>query len=385
MNQEAEDYIKRLYYDFNKVGSLSTVENLFEAIKNDGNKYNLSIEQVEEYLKSNELYTVFKNLPHKIKRYPKMVAKSVDSIWYSDLGHYPQFAKYNVVNGKEIAFLLVCVDCFSRMTFISKLESASAKDLIRGFKDIFAKSNRRPLMLIADRGSNYSSKLFKDYLNKEGIKLSLLNPPSKASMAERRIKEIGNRIYKLFYLHQDRDWVNRIDGIVRTLNHTYHSGLKGYPFKVTRENADAYFVKQYLPDEKLTKKEKKNANKLLPFKFDIGQDVRIVADRSKFKKSYRERYTVEHFKISKRYYRNIYPIYQISDLLSNLIEGTFRTEELEAITVRDDNVYKIEDIVSSKRMLNKDTRKREKFYLVKWYDMKKNIFKLYSIVFPCGI
>ena len=367
MKEEVEEYIKNIYYDFNRVGALSTSENLFEAIKSEGNKYNLTLDDVEEYLKSNELYTVFKKLPHKIKKYPKMVAKTLDSLWFTDLAHYPQFAKFNKVNGKEMSFLLICVDCFSRMTFVSKLETASAKDLINGFKDIFAKSKRKPLMLIADRGSNYTSKLFKQFLHREGIKLSLLNPPSKASMAERRIQVIGDRLYKLFYLYQDRNWVGRIDGIVNTLNRTYHRGLRGYPYKVNKDNAESYFIKQYLPDEKLTAKEKKTENKLLPYEFSIGDNVRIVAERSQFKKSYREKYTIEYFVVSKRYYRNIYPIYQISDILSNPIEGTFRTEELEKIIVKDDNVYKIEEILSSKRMLNKETKKREKFVLVKWY------------------
>ena len=94
--------------------------------------------------------------------------------------------------------------------------------------------------------------------------------------------------------------------------------------------------------------------------------MRIQAYRSVFTKSYRETYTVEHFIVSKRYYRGVYPIYQISDILSNVVEGTFRQEELQKVVVRDDAVYKIEDIISSKKMLNRKTKKREKFVLVKW-------------------
>ena len=205
MKEEVEDYLKELFYDYQTVGSLSTAENLYEAVKKNGNKYNLTLEEIENYLKSNELYTVFKKLPHKSKKYPKFVSRTVDSVWFSDLAHYPQFAKYNKINGREISFLLICVDTFSRMTFISKLETASAKDLIKGFKEIFTKSKRKCSMLVADKGSNYNSAAFRQFMKKEGIVLSLLTPPSKASFAERKIKSVGEKLYKLFYLYQDRN------------------------------------------------------------------------------------------------------------------------------------------------------------------------------------
>ena len=366
MKPEVEEYIKDLYYDYNKVGSLSTSENLFKAIKDEGNKYNLTLQQVEDYMRSNELFTVFHKLPKKIKKYPKFVSKTVDDIWFSDMAHYPQFGKYNIANGKQYNFLLVCVDSFSRMTFVSKLETASAKDLVKGFQDIFAKSNRRCSVLIADRGGNYSSLIFKQYLDKMGIKLSLLSPPSKASFAEARIKALGDKLYKLFYLHQDRRWIDKIDGIVNTLNRTYHRGLHGYPYEVTKQNAQMYFYKQYLPNEKMSKKKIREENKLIPYQFDIGQKVRIQAYRSVFTKSFRETYTVEFFEVKKRYYRGIFPIFVIQDMLGSEIDGTFRQEELIKIEVRDDYMYKIESINGSKMMYNKETRKREKYVNVKW-------------------
>ena len=366
MKPEAEQYVKDLYYDYSKVGSLSTAENLFKAIVADGNKFNLTLDEVRDYLISNELYTVFHNLPKKIKKFPKFKSKSPDFFWFSDLAHYEQFAKYNVANGKQYKFLLVCVDSFSRMTFVSKLESASAKDLINGFKEIFSKSNRKCKVLISDRGSNYNSVLFKQFLDKEGIKLSLLSPPSKASFAEARIKLIGEKLYKLFYLNQDRRWIDKVDGIVKALNRSYHRGLRGYPYKVTKQNADFYMYNQYLPNEKMSKKEVKEYGKPIPFSFSIGDKVRVQAYRSVFTKSFRERYTVEFFTIKKRYYRDVYPIYVIEDLLGTEIQGTYRQEELLRIEVRDDYVYKIESINGSKTMYNKKTKKREKFVNVKW-------------------
>lgn len=367
MKPEAEDYIKQLYYDYEKVGSLSTAENLFKAIEKEGNKYNLTLDEVKQYLMSNELFTVFKKPPKKIKKFHKFVAKTLDSSWFSDMAHYPQFAKYNEVNGKQYNFLLLCIDAFSRMTFVSKLETASAKDLIKGFKDIFAKSKRKPKMLICDKGSNYSSLLFKKFLDGEGIKLSILSPPSKATFAEARIKAVGEKLYKLFYLNQDRRWIDKIDGIVNTLNRTYHRGLRGYPYKVTRDNADSYFIKQYLPYEKMTKKEVESYNRPIPFLYSVGDKVRIQAYRSVFTKSFRETYTVEFFTIFKRYYRGVHPVYRIRDELGSEIEGTFRQEELIKIEVKDDYMYKIESINGSKMMYNKKTKKKEKFYNVKWY------------------
>lgn len=367
ITEEAEEYLKELYYDPEVVGSLSTPDNLFKAVEKAGNKYNLTLEQITNFLKSNEVYTVFKRRPNKIKKYPKFVVKDLDSAWFSDMAHYDRYAEFNEINGVKYRFLLVCVDALSKMTFVSKLETASGSDLVKGFKDIFTKSNRRCQMLITDRGSNYSSQIFKTFLDREGVKLSLLVPPSKSFLAERKIRSIGEKLHKLYYLHQDRRWVDKIDKIVDTMNRTYNRTLKGYPYKVNKQNAFEYFVKQYFPNKKMTAKEKTDVNRLKPFLLNIGDYVRIESYRHVFRKAYRENYTIEFFKISRRYHRGIFPIYKVADIMSEELEGTFREEELQKIVFKEDQTYKIDEIKQTKYKYNRKTKKREKWVYVSWY------------------
>ena len=359
--------LKSLYYDPGIVGGLSTAENLFEAVQTDGNRYNLTFEQVDNFLKSNELYTVFKARPQKLKEYPKFFAHTVDSCWFGDLAHYDRYADDNVVNGKRFQFLLVCVDVLSKMTFVSKLESASGPDLVKGFRDIFTTSKRKPDLLITDQGSNFTSKVFREFLDKQGVKLSLVVPPSHAFYAERKIRTISQKLHKLFYLNQDRRWVDKIDTLVDTINHTYNRSLRGYPYKVNEANAFEYFVKQYLPNKKLSEKEKQNVNRLRPYHLDVGDYVRLEAHRHAFRKAFRENYTVEFFIVYKRYRRGVYPIYKVKDIMSEEVEGTFRTEELQKIIFKEDQTYKIDEIKQTKYKYDRKTKKRVKWVLCKWY------------------
>jgi len=49
------------------------------------------------------------------------------------------------------------------------------------------------------------------------------------------------------------------------------------------------------------------------------------------------------FTISKRFWRNGVPIYKINDYHDEEIKGTFYQSELQKITVKDDQMWKLEN------------------------------------------
>ena len=88
-----------------------------------------------------------------------VVSNRIDDIWAADLVEMQKFSKWN----KGIKYLLMVIDVFSKYGWIRGLKD-------KAFDDIF-KSKRKPSMLWTDKGSEFISKHFKEFLKREGIKL----------------------------------------------------------------------------------------------------------------------------------------------------------------------------------------------------------------------
>jgi hypothetical protein len=115
---------------------------------------------------------------------------------------------------------------------------------------------------------------------------------------------------------------------------------------VTNQNADEMRYIQYLVRKKKKtsfQSIKKSNKKRRPFyKFKVGDPVRISQLKRVFEKGYQENWTLEYFKIAKRYKRDNQYIYTLKDTLGDEICGTFYRYELQKIDKADTEMYKIE-------------------------------------------
>ena len=68
-----------------------------------------------------------------------------------------------------------------------------------------------------------------------------------------------------------------------------------------------------------------------PFKFHIGDKVRLAKKKGTFEKGYTTNFTKEIFVISKRIARNP-PVYVVKDENEEEIQGTFYANELQVVT-----------------------------------------------------
>ena len=78
-----------------------------------------------------------------------------------------KFGKRN----KGIKYLLMVIDIVSKYGWIKPLKDKKTESVSKAFNEIFEKSKRKPQMLWTDKGSEFISKHFKEFLNKAGIKL----------------------------------------------------------------------------------------------------------------------------------------------------------------------------------------------------------------------
>ena len=112
----------------------------------------------------------------------KVISHGIDKIWSADLVEMQKFSKWN----KGIKYLLMVIDVFSKY------------GVSKAFNEIFEKSKRKSQMLWTDKGREFISKHFKEFLNKSKIKLYHIENEEKSSVVERWNRTMKNRMWKMF-------------------------------------------------------------------------------------------------------------------------------------------------------------------------------------------
>jgi hypothetical protein len=102
-----------------------------------------------------------------------------------------------------------------------------------------------------------------------------------------------------------------------------------------------------------------------PFRFKVGDKVRITYIRNIFTREYDELWTSEIIKVTQRIMRGGLPIYRLKNFHDEEIKRTFYQSELQRVDVRDDDIWKIETILKTKGKGN------NKQYFIKWLHWPK--------------
>lgn len=89
--------------------------------------------------------------------------------------------------------------------------------------------------------------------------------------------------------------------------------------------------------------------------------MRISHLKKVFEKGYQEKWTMEYFKVSKRFKRGNQDIYKLEDIMDEPVKGTFYRYELQKILTSKDDVYKVEKVIRRRHLKGKQPE-----VLVKW-------------------
>lgn len=263
----------------------------------------------------------------------------------------------------KIKFLLVLIDIFSRFLIVRPLIDKKSATVTAALKSIFTEGNRRPNTIRFDLGGEFQSSV-KKYLQKEKIHVFYTyNSRIKSNYAERVIRTLKNRIYSYFMENQTSKYIDVLQKLVDSYNNTPHQSLGGAtPASVTKTNEDEIRYMQYVARKKSVStgvmKHKKKRRQF--YKYRVGNQVRISQLKRVFEKGYQENWTLEFFKISKRYRRQQQDIYKLKDTLNQELKGSFYRYEIQKIDQSKTKLYKIEKIVRKRKLDGKDQ------VLVKW-------------------
>ncbi len=336
-----DDYLSSVYNDVKKPGSFLGIEKLFDAVKAE-RVYKITYQQIIDWLEKHEPYSL--NKPVKRVTYRNAVVVSgLDDQFEADLADLSN-KSYAVAND-GVKFLLVVIDVFSRFLWVEPLQNKKTITVINAFKKIFRTSKRKPRRLRTDRGSEFTSEVFKNYMKSENIHQMFTSNELQANFAERVIKTIKSKIYRYVVNENTFEYVKVLQDIVKSYNNTWHSGIRARPKDVTKTNENRLWWQMYWPDTAFMKELKRNRK----YKFNVGDKVRMSVRRRAFQREYDTRWTGEIFIIVKRFKREgITPVYELKDYANDSISGTFYENELQKVNVSKDALFLIEDIVERK-------------------------------------
>ena len=143
-------------------------------------------------------------------------------------------------------------------------------------------------------------------------------------------------MWKYFTNHHIYRYIDVLDQLLYSYNHTYHSSIKRAPFEVNAGNESDVWFTLYGNLQNIKRK---------PSIFNIGDFVRVSKHKMTFEKGYETNWTEELFKVTECIPRNP-PVYRIKDLLDEPIQGTFYAEELQRVRPKQD--FSIEKILKKR-------------------------------------
>ena len=240
----------------------------------------------------------------------------------ADLIEYQQYKRSN----RGYSYILLVIDCFSRVVYVSPMKTKSAVDCLKAFQHVFEKLEQYPVHLVTDKGKEFFNTTLQNFFLASGVNHYAIPSKSdnKASMAERAIRTFKSRLQKLFFVLGSNRWIDVIDQLCLDYNATPHRSIGMKPVDVTAENRKIVYKRLY-PHRNLT----------VVCRLKIGDKVRRVREKQHFDKGYTENWTREIFIVDKVEQSNAVCFYKIKTLDNKPVPGIYYYQQLNLVSRND--------------------------------------------------
>ena len=155
-------------------------------------------------------------------------------------------------------------------------------------------------------------------------------------MVERFNRTLKERLYRYFTVKNTLNFVPVLQDMVKGYNRSYHRGIKMAPDQVTLANSEDMWETLYGKKGKIKKPQLK-----------VGDRLRLNKKFRQFKKRYLPGWTEEVFVI-RRVRPGKVPTYKVEEWGGTSVDGTFYVQDLQKVTVEDDDLFRIDKIVKQK-------------------------------------
>jgi transposase InsO family protein len=347
-----KDYLSSIYFNPAHPASFKGAHKVLQAVREDG-KYNLTLGQVQEWLRQQESFSLNKPVRRRFKRTP-VIATGLRDQFEADLADMQKMAEKN----DGVRFLLVVIDVFNRELWVSPLVSKREDTVIAGFKEIFRKT-KPPRRLCTDRGKEFTGRKVQNFFKESNIEhWTAHNDEVKANYAERVIRTLKTSLYGYMRRNSTRRYIDILQDSVSSYNNTVHRSTGRKPSEVTEGEVESLlWWRQYKPKVSYAKSQQMQR---MPFLFKKGDHVRISHTAKTFERGHDEKWTQEIFTVAQSFRVRDIRKYRLVDLLGETIDGTFYEAELQGVNYDDQGEFEVEEI------LDRQGSGRRKEVLVKW-------------------
>lgn len=256
-----------------------------------------------------------------------------------DLAEMRPYAREN----KGYNYILVVINCFSKFLWTRALKTKQGKEVTAAMESIILEDpSKCPKNIQSDLGKEFWNSDFQSLMKKYKINHYHTYSVIKAAMAERVIRTLKLKLYKLFSLQGTYRWIDILEEVTRDYNNTRHRTTGMKPIKITKQHEQQLLKTVY----NFPKIVAKNI-------FQKGDVVRISKHKMLFEKGFTPTFTPELFKVVKVNVTNP-TTYLLEDMQGQPIKGCFYEDELQK--TKQPDIYLVEKVLK---------RKDNKLY-VKW-------------------
>ena len=169
------------------------------------------------------------------KNYPtnKILYSHLDEIWSIDLA---DMSDYKISNNKSYRYIFIVIDNFSKYLWAIPLKNKYSQTITNEFSNILIKSQRKPLKIESDRGTEFYNSIFQNLLKSENIHHYSRYTDKGPSIAERVIRTVRNLLKKPIFLAGEASWISELQSVIKKYNNTIHHSTKMSPIQASKKS-----------------------------------------------------------------------------------------------------------------------------------------------------
>ncbi|KAL3125225.1 hypothetical protein niasHT_008448 [Heterodera trifolii] len=302
---------------------------------------------LQHYLDGHRTYTLMR--PRRV-HFPraKTVAAGFMTDVQVDLADFQALSRHN----RGHRYLLVAVDVLSKRLFVVPLKNKRADEMLEAFKQLIDQMPMVPHRIFSDKGTEFKNRLMKEFFEEREIeKHEPVHSSVKASVAERAIRNVKQRLYRYFAEKETLNWVDAVQKIVDGINSSPSRVHGMRPIDVDFSNAQKVWKRMYRPLSFFKKTPR----------FRKDEFVRMSREKGQFEKGYLPNYGDEILEIDE-VLKAVRPIrYKLRDEHGEKFKGSFYEQELARVRKDAETSYRIEKVYRKRKRTDGTTEMLVKF------------------------
>ncbi len=341
-----KEELERVYHTPEHAIAFTGPSKILHWLKERG--YNPSIEKVRQWCQNQDEYSLSRETRKPKHRFTVRVS-GMGWMIDADLIDMTAYGEHN----EGYLYILIVIDVFTRRVWCRPLKSKTNKEVIEAFDDIFTHSPNFSYVR-TDRGKEFTGKTTETFFKERGLMHYTGDSENHANYAERAIKTLKSRLSRYIVYKQSSRWIDVLQPMVESYNHTYHRSIGMRPIDVTKENEGMLLARSMYPAVKETRREvkikkEKMKRRWSTYRFKLDDYVRISQLKTPFDKQYNQKWTGEVFKIASRHRREQRPVYKLKDYNDEPVSGMFYQSELQKVVIDPNRLWKVEKVLRTRR------------------------------------